>query len=124
MTHSAAQAWTAIGAVLAGQRLRPPETASWEGSDVVAWLSEQGWTGERLRARRDAAQDSRAPWPQRLPDDLASGLEFARYGALLAQVRRLTGLDGLHPAIHRGAATIGPEEARLLAEVPPHHVVR
>jgi hypothetical protein len=55
---------------------------------------------------------------------LAAGLEFARYSALLAEVRRLTGLDGLSARIHHGPIVIGPDEKRLLREVPPHSVQR
>ena len=47
----------------------------------------------------------------------------SRYGAVLAQARRIAGLDGLTATVHRGAVVIGPDEARLLAERPPHSLL-
>lgn len=117
-------AWLAIGHALTGQHLDPPEAASWQAAEVLAWLAGQGWGDSALVAHREQVRDSHAQWPHRLPSDVLDGLAHAQYTALLAQVRRLAGLDGLHPTVHSGPRVIGPQERRLLAEVPPHHVAR
>lgn len=122
--HPAAQCWQAVAAVLTGQRLSAPPDVDWRAEGLVGWLSTSGWDAARLTARRHACQQERRAWPDPLPDELALGLEFARYSALLAEVRRLTGLDGLSARIHHGPIVIGPEEERLIREVPPHSVQR
>ncbi|WCC80360.1 hypothetical protein O6R08_02150 [Cutibacterium equinum] len=117
------QCWEAVAAVLTGQRLTAPDEPGWQPTDVVEWLAGQGWPASRLVQRRAACQQEGRSWPDPLPDDLSTGLEFARYAAVLAQVRRIAGLDGLSATVHRGAVVIGPDEARLLAERPPHSVL-
>ncbi|MGK2309695.1 hypothetical protein [Cutibacterium sp. V947] len=117
------QCWEAVAAALTGQRLTAPDGPGWEAADLVDWLAEQGWPASRLTQRRAECQQTGRSWPDSLPDDLASGLEFARYGAVLAQTRRIAGLDGLSSTVHRGAVVIGPDEARLLSERPPHSVL-
>lgn len=117
-------AWLAIGLALTGQRLDPPEAASWQAEEVVAWLAGQGWDAAALAAHREQVRDFHGQWPHRLPDDLLEGLAHAQYTALVAQVRSLAGIDGLHTTVHTGPRVIGPQERRLLAEVPPHHVAR
>ncbi len=121
---SAQRCWEAVAAVLTGERSQAPSQAGWRAEPLVDWLASVGWDAARLTARRRNCQQRRSPWPGPLPEDLAAGLEFARYSALLAQVRRLTGTDGLAARIHCGPTVIGPEEERLLREVPPHSVQR
>ena len=89
----------------------------------MEWLAEEGWPANRLANRRAEFQQAGRSWPGPIPDDLSPGLEFARYGAVLAQARRIAGLDGLTATVHRGAVVIGPDEARLLAERPPHNLL-
>jgi len=117
------QCWEAVAAVLTGQRLIAPDKPGWQAIDLVKWLAEQGWPASRLAQRRAESQQAGRSWPEPIPDDLSTGLEFARYGAVLAQVRQIAGLDGLSARVHRGAVVIGPDEARLLAERPPHNVL-
>ena len=121
--EAARRCWVALGYALTGQQLTAPDAPTWQACDVVAWLADNGWDVGRLVERRQQAQQARQPWPTRLPEELMAGLEFARYGALLAQVRKHTGLDGLTSTIHRGPLRIGPQEARLMAELPPHNVL-
>ena len=102
------QCWEAVAAVLTGQRLTAPDNPGWQAVDVV---------------ERAEFQQAGRSWPGPIPDDLSPGLEFARYGAVLAQARRIAGLDGLTATVHRGAVVIGPDEARLLAERPPHSLL-
>lgn len=122
--RAAAQCWQAIAAVLTGERPEPPARPDWRADSVADWLVSLGWDRQALGERRRHCQQERLVWPDRLPDDLASGLEFARYSALLAEVRRLLGVDGLPSTIHHGPRIIGPAEERLLREVPPHSVQR
>jgi len=121
--EAARRCWVALGYALTGQQLTAPDAPTWQLGDVVAWLADNGWDADRLVERRQQAQQTRRPWPDQLPEELMTGLEFARYGALLAQVRKHTGLDGLTSTIHRGPLHIGPQEARLIAELPPHNVL-
>lgn len=120
----AARCWAAVAAVLTGARLGPPPGADWDAERLIGWLVEQGWDAGALQERRRHCQENDLVWPEALPADLADGLEFARYLAVLARVRATTGLDGLAETVHNGPAVIGPEEARLLREVPPHSVQR
>ena len=117
------QCWEAVAAVLTGQRLTAPDNPGWQAVDVVEWLAGEGWPANRLANRRAEFQQAGRSWPGPIPDDLSPGLEFARYGAVLAQARRIAGLDGLTATVHRGAVVIGPDEARLLAERPPHSLL-
>ena len=117
------QCWEAVAAVLTGQRFTAPGEPGWEAADLVKWLVGLGWPAGRLAQRRAECQQAGRSWPDPLPGDLSTGLEFARYGAVLAQARRIAGLDGLSATVHRGAVVIGPDEARLLAERPPHSVL-
>lgn len=120
----AARCWAAVAVVLTGQRLAPEADADWDAERLITWLAGQGWDAETLQERRRDCQAGDRPWPEPLPADLGSGLEFARFSAVLARVRAATGLDGLAEKVHHGPAVIGPDEARLLREVPPHSVQR
>ncbi|WP_114046304.1 hypothetical protein [Acidipropionibacterium virtanenii] len=120
----AARCWAAVAVVLTGQRLEPAPDVDWDAGRLVAWLAEQEWDAAALQDRRRRCQAADRPWPEALPTDLIDGLEFARYAAVLAQVRTATGLDGLAERVHHGPAVIGPDETRLLREVPPHSVQR
>ncbi len=120
----AARCWAAVAAVLTGRRLEPSADADWDADRLIGWLAEQGWDAGALQQRRRHCQENDLAWPEALPTDLADGMEFARYSAVLARVRQATGLDGLAETVHHGPAVIGPDEARLLREVPPHSVQR
>lgn len=124
MEDAAARCWVAVAVALTGERPDPPEGASWRAADAEAWMAAQGWDAAALQWRRANCQQQDLAWPASLPGEVSDGLEFARYAAMLAQVRTDLGLDGLAERVHRGPAVIGPEEARLLREVPPHSVQR
>ena len=101
------QCWEAVAAVLTGQRLTAPDNPGWQAVDVVEWLAEEGWPANRLANRRAEFQQAGRSWPGPIPDDLSPGLEFARYGAVLAQARRIAGLDGLTATVHRARWSLG-----------------
>lgn len=113
--------WQAIGWTLTGELLHAPDEQDTDADQLVAWLKAAGWDAERLQQRREQAQLAEQPWPTPITTELGSGLGAAQLGSLLARVRALTGLSGLHRQVHRGPKVIGPAEQRLLADRPPHH---
>ena len=79
-----------------------------------------GLPAELLAALRQEQMNKRLPWP--FPVDLEARRElgFARFDALLAEVRKQMGLAGTSS---RGQALVRPlnaDERRLLADRPPH----
>jgi hypothetical protein len=88
---------------------------------LVAALASSGWDEDRLRAHRARCQQTEQPWPHPLPPDVVRTLGAGQLHAVLASVRKLTGLTGLHRTHRVGPAVLGPAEQRLLADRPPHH---
>ncbi|WP_022909464.1 MULTISPECIES: hypothetical protein [Aestuariimicrobium] len=88
---------------------------------LVAALASSGWDRDRLREHRMQCQQAEQAWPHPLPADLVRTLGAGQLHAVLASVRRLTGLTGLHRTHRVGPAVLGPAEQRLLADRPPHH---
>jgi hypothetical protein len=75
---------------------------------------------EALTSAVQTAQRDRSPWPVPLPGDLAAGLGSAQFWAALTHLRdRLAPRPTANPPQPRA---LTPEERRLLADVPPHHV--
>lgn len=124
MDDAAARCWAAVAVALVGRPLEEPARPTWRADDLETWLAGRGWDAAALQERRSRCQEEETAWPAPLPREVSEGLEFARYSAMLAQVRKDLGLDGLAETVHHGPAVIGPEEARLLREVPPHSVQR
>jgi hypothetical protein len=93
---------------------------SGDAAGLPAELARLGWGAERLAALRQEQMNKRLPWP--FPVDLEARRElgFARFDALLAEVRKQMGLAGTSS---RGQALVRPlnaDERRLLADRPPH----
>lgn len=88
---------------------------------LVRALASSGWDAERLQAHRAQRQADEQPWPHPEAASQIAALGAGRYHAVLAEVRRLTGLTGLRPQLRQGPVVIGAAEQRLLAERPPHH---
>lgn len=88
---------------------------------VVEELAGRGWKAPRLQELRRYRQEAEQPWPFTVPREVLAVAGFARYEAVLREVRARLGLDGLVPTRHVGPKVLGPAEQRLLAEVPPHH---
>jgi len=110
----------AVAEALTGQR---PFAGAAAGSpqEAVEVLADLGFDAVRLQQVRRLRQEASEPWPFEVDRELLRRVGFARFGAVLARVRQLTGTDGLVPTVHEGPRVIGPAEQRLLAEVPPHH---
>lgn len=117
----AAALFRAIGWALSGTDVVPPAQPVVRTPAVIGWLESQGWPAERLRQVRTDRMSAELSWPWALPDELAEGLAWAQFHALLTDVRAALGLSGLVStprARHRGRQ---PGDERLLREVPPHH---
>lgn len=110
-----------VGLALAGEDLGFSEAGDADASGIVAWLAGRGWGAARLQQHRHDRQAAQQPWPHPLPDGVAVP-SWAQLHSLVAQVRELAGLDGLHATVHAGPKVLGPAERRLLADKPPHHL--
>lgn len=108
-----------LGLALTGEDLGPGGGEQ-SAAEVVDWLANHGWDAERLNEHRRGRQLAERPWPHQVPGDWVDS--WARYGALLAEVRRVAGLTGLHATVHEGPRVLGPAERRLMADKPPHHL--
>ncbi|GAA1395440.1 hypothetical protein [Luteococcus peritonei] len=108
----------AVSLALVGERI---DGAAEDPQRVVESLAAAGWPAERVQQLRQTCQDEERAWPLAVERDLLAAVGFARYGAVLKEVRRLLGVDGLVPTVRRGPRLIGPAEQRLMAERPPHH---
>ncbi|MGO4957376.1 hypothetical protein ACTQ49_08915 [Luteococcus sp. Sow4_B9] len=112
---------TAVALALTGERPAVTAVAASTPQEVVEALASAEWDAQRVQVLRLDRQAAELPWPFPVPRDVIAPVGFARYGAVLAEVRRLLGVDGLVPTRHEGPKVFGPAEQRLLAEVPPHH---
>lgn len=110
----------AVSLALVGEQVAGDEQAE-TPEQVVAALRAAGWDAQRVRQLRERCQADEQAWPFPVPRELLAPVGFARYGAVLKDVRRLLGADGLVPTLHTGPRVVGPAEQRLLAERPPHH---
>lgn len=107
-----------VGHALTGEDLGPSGLSSSGPQEIVDWLTSRGWDAQRVAESRAACQRDERPWPH--PPTLPVP-SWSQFHSLLAQVRALTGTDGLHATVRTGPRVLGPDERRLLAEKPPHH---
>ncbi|HOA89586.1 MAG TPA: hypothetical protein PKX10_09840 [Propioniciclava tarda] len=112
----------ALAYALVGERLDLPSRSTPDASLLADELARAGWTPERLRDHALATQASEAPWPHPVPSELRAGLGAAQFHAAVGRVRVELGLDALAARPPSGRTALTPDERRLLAEVPPHHV--
>lgn len=113
----------AIGHALTGQELVVGTDSAPAGDglqDVIGWLAGQGWDADRLRRHRQRCQAEHLAWPHPVPGELVDS--WGRLHSVLQQLRQELGLDGLQPRVRTGPQVIGPDERRLLADKPPHHL--
>ena len=105
-----------LGWALTGELL--PLTAP-EPVGLSAELAALGWDADRLADVRRARQGRREPWPFPVPLEDRRAVGFARFDALLAELRREVGLTGLAatPSVYR---PLDRDELRLAADRPPH----
>lgn len=115
----------AVALALTGvEALESDELSAPVGPDpaaLVGALASSGWGADRLRAHRAERQAADLPWPHPEVAGRVAELGAGRFHAVLAEVRRLTGLTGLQATLRQGPRVIGPAEQRLLADRPPHH---
>ncbi|GEM_PF-685789 len=105
----------------AGERAAGESPAVTTPQQVAEALDRAGWSAARVAELRRECQQNERAWPFVVDRELLAGVGFARHGAVLKETRRLLGVDGLVPSVHRGPRVIGPAEQRLLNERPPHH---
>lgn len=111
----------AVALALTGERPVVMAGGAATPDEVVARLADLGWDAPRLVGLRLQRQADEQPWPFEVPRAVLAQVGFARFAAVLKEVRRLTGTDGLMRTRHVGPKVIGPAEQRLLADRPPHH---
>lgn len=105
-----------LGLALTGELL--PLVAP-DPAGMSAELVALGWDTERLGELRRARQGTREPWPFPVPLEDRRAVGFARFDALLAELRRELGLTGL-AATPSARRPLDRDEQRLAAERPPH----
>lgn len=111
----------AVALALTGERPVVMAGGAATPDEVVARLADLGWDAPRLVGLRLQRRADEQPWPFEVPHEVLAQVGFARFTAVLKEVRRLTGTDGLMRTRHVGPKVIGPAEQRLLADRPPHH---
>lgn len=86
---------------------------------IVDDLAAAGFDAPHLADIRAAAQREQRPWPFPVPLEERRVLGFARFDAVLADARRVLGLEGLNAAsaAHR---PLDRDEQRLSQDRPPH----
>ena len=87
---------------------------------LVAELARLGWDAERLTALRAERMRRHLPWPFPISLDAREELGFARFDALLAQVRKELGLPGTRSRAQAPVRPPNADDRRLLADRPPH----
>ncbi len=96
-----------------------PVTAS-DVPSLVAELSALGWGTERIQQLRGERMEQRLPWPFPVAPELMAGVGFARFAALLADLREALGISGRLAASPAPERALNPDERRLVADRPPH----
>lgn len=89
-------------------------------ADLAAELTRLGWDVERLTVLREERMRRRLPWPFPVDLEVRRKLGFARFDALLAQVRNELGLAGTRSRAQAPVRPLSADERRLLADRPPH----
>lgn len=112
---------SAVALALTGERPVVMAGGAATPEEVVSRLADLGWDAPRLVGMRLQRQADEQAWPFEVPRELLAQVGFARFAAVLKEVRRLTGTDGLVRTRHVGPKVIGPAEQRLMADRPPHH---
>lgn len=107
----------ALAESVTGQDL--PVTAS-DVPSLVAELSALGWGGDRIRGLRRERMEQRLPWPFPVAPELIAEVGFARFAALLADLRDALGVSGRLEASPAPSRVLNSDERRLVADRPPH----
>ncbi len=109
----------ALAYALTGQDLPLSEGADPATDALAAELEAAGWNRPRLRDHVQAARAAGHRWPHPLPADLAERVPAAQFAAVLAEI---TEAWRLVPTVRRvrHREPPGPEDRRLLRDLPPH----
>jgi len=108
---------TELATSLIGETVDLPDTAP-EARTVLAALEKQGWPSSRIVALARGRFEAEEVWPFPVARSVVA-VGPAQWYALVGEVRRLLGLDGVvQPQPTRTALTA--DERRLLSDVPPH----
>ncbi len=106
----------AVARALTGQQIDLDAT---NVAGLLTSLAAAGWNPEQLQQLRRNRQQLRQPWPFAVPLEQLRAIGFARFDALLADVRQAAGLEGLAPA-QPAIRPLNPAEQRIVADRPPH----
>lgn len=107
----------ALAMAVTGEDL--PVTAS-DVPSLVAELTRLGWGRERVQQLRRERMEQRLAWPFPVAPELMAGAGFARFAALLADLREALGVSGRLAAPPAPRRALNPDERRLVADRPPH----
>ena len=107
----------ALASAVTGQDL--PVTAC-DVPSLVVELSALGGGPERIQQLRGERMEQRLPWPFPVEPEVQKEIGFARFGALLAQLREALGVSGRLDASPAPERALNPDERRLVADRPPH----
>ncbi len=107
----------ALAQAVTGQPLAATATTV---PELAAELADLGWDASRLAALRAECMASRRPWPFPVALERRRQLGFARFDALLAQLRVELGLAGTLAQARTADRALTADELRLIAEKPPH----
>ena len=122
MTSVSEPRWfAAVAFALVGVEVVNPPRAEPTPEAIIAWLADQGWSGDRVAAHRLDCRDGGVPWPHPLPAGWLPAGSAARFHSLLVAVQDAAGVRGLVATPAPTERHIGPAERRLLDDVPPHH---
>lgn len=117
-------AWhRALAYALAGAELDLPGRPAPDVAALAAELAAAGWTPARVAEHARSVQDAERPWPHPIPATLRAGLSAAQLHAALGRARDELGVAVLDPRTPSARTTLTADERRLLADVPPHHVL-
>ncbi|MBA8794649.1 hypothetical protein FHX74_002268 [Friedmanniella endophytica] len=99
-----------------------PDAVAPDLDRVLARLAE---AGESPVAAQADARATGQPWPHPVPDRLRAGLGAAQLAALMTELMTELQRRGLPQASQRAPVikdrAPGPDELRLLRDVPPHY---
>lgn len=89
-------------------------------AEIAQLIRDCGFDGEKLAELKKTAEDNGEKWPISLPSSVGRKFGFSQLAALIRAVRAQLGLSGVYVEQKSRSTTIGADELRLMAELPPH----
>ncbi len=114
----------ALGFALVGEALPLGTQQRPDVAQLIVALDEAGWPRTRISEHAHDVRGAGLPWPHPVPAELRAGMSPAQLAAALRAVRDALDLTGLTAHAPSARSALTPDERRLIAEVPPHHVPR